>query len=125
MLKEYGETHSKMKIDIAATWIQTNRMITHVEYSKGSRKAVGERTPLRIFTMIDIPVSRKGREKSMSRARSEFSWKLYQDFSNCKNYTFNEVTHISALLCIRSAISPFHPFSVFNPHFSSRTLYKV
>jgi hypothetical protein len=62
-------------------------MITHVEYSNGSeqmittdycfvikpRKAVGERTPLLILTIIAIPVSRNGIEKSMSRARSEFN----------------------------------------------------
>lgn len=37
MLKLLGETHSKIKIDKAAPWIETNKITAQVEYSKGSK----------------------------------------------------------------------------------------
>ena len=47
------------------------------------RNAVGESTPLRILTKMEIPVSRNGIEKSTSRALSLFS--------------LSEVTHLRIL----------------------------
>lgn len=77
------------------------------DVSNGSRKAVGEMMPVRLFTTIAMPVSMNGSLKSTTASRSAL--------------IISEVNTISVLRFTKSAIKPFHlPFSRV-PHFPSST----
>ena len=66
-----GESHSKRKIQPAATWMATRATMAQLVVSKGSRKAVGEMIPVFLATKMVIPVSKNGTEKSMTDSRPE------------------------------------------------------
>lgn len=77
------------------------------DVSNGSKNAVGEIIPVRLFTTIEIPVSINGSLKSTTASRSAF--------------IINEVKTISVLRFTSSDMRPFHlPFSNV-PHFPSST----
>lgn len=81
------------------------RQLTDV--SNGSKNAVGEIIPVRLLTTIAMPVSMNGSLKSTTASRSAL--------------IINDVSTISALRFIKSAINPFHfPFSRV-PHLPSST----
>lgn len=81
------------------------RSLTDV--SNGSKNAVGEIIPVRLFTTIAIPVSINGSLKSTTASRSAL--------------IINDVKTISTFRLTRSAINPFHlPFSSV-PHLPSST----
>lgn len=77
------------------------------DVSNGSKNAVGEMIPVRLFTTMAMPVSINGSLKSTTASRSAF--------------IINDVSTISALRFTKSAIKPFHlPFSSV-PHLPSST----
>lgn len=64
MSKPLGESHSKKKMVKVAAWMATTPTNIQEAVSKGSRKAVGDMMPVRLATIMAIPVSMKGTLKS-------------------------------------------------------------
>lgn len=64
MSKPLGESHSKRNIMKVAAWMATTPTNIQEAVSKGSRKAVGDIIPVRLATMMAMPVSMNGTLKS-------------------------------------------------------------
>lgn len=67
MSKPLGESHSNRKIVNVAAWMATTPTNIQEAVSKGSRNAVGDIIPVRLATIMAMPVSIKGTLKSTYR----------------------------------------------------------
>lgn len=84
-----------------------NVLASLTDVSNGSKNAVGEIIPVRLFTTIAMPVSINGSLKSTTASRSAL--------------IINDVNTISTLRLTSSAISPFHFPCSSVPHLPSST----
>lgn len=64
MLKPLGESHSNRKMVKVAAWMATTPTSIQEAVSKGSRNAVGDMIPVRLATIMAMPVSINGTLKS-------------------------------------------------------------